>query len=558
MKKLLLCTILSLFYSLAYSQYFNSAAQVLNHLAANISSLDPIEGQYDVKQNWRTTYYHDVNSWTYFIVKEPITNILTLYAYDTQGFHKSENCKIVKNGSGYKMFWHHCYGAIESQNNGMLLRVSILLDTKGSRYFTGNPYLVDKVHLQYNLAKVYPTYEDYIAAKRKKVEVEVEQPQNWTGTGFALNNNYVVTNYHVIQNANNITLTGINGSFSIKHTASIAATDKNNDLAILKLNGNTSIMDIPYSVNTATSDVGEEVFVLGYPLTATMGDEIKLTTGVISSKSGFQGDITQYQISAPIQPGNSGGPLFDSKGNIVGIVSAKHIGAENVGYAIKASFLKNMVDAVAISNLIPSKNSISSMTLPNKVKKLKNYVYLINCSSKSSSTTAIPSSPSTTTSPRKNAGINNTTPKPKAKTNERDRVCESYGFDDRSLSKEPFISSQVISLSPNIKDIPKGLHLYRVALTDQYTIMEMVVDYGFYKSCSITKEKIAIYAGDSQYKLIKAEGIPLSPQKYTFGDKKNLSFRLYFPPIPRNTKFFHMVENSEDGWKIYNITTNIK
>ena len=83
MKKLLLCTILSLFYSLAYSQYFNSAAQVLNHLAANISSLDPIEGQYDVKQNWRTTYYHDVNSWTYFIVKEPITNILTLYAYDT-------------------------------------------------------------------------------------------------------------------------------------------------------------------------------------------------------------------------------------------------------------------------------------------------------------------------------------------------------------------------------------------------------------------------------------------------------------------------------------------
>ena len=69
-------------------------------------------------------------------------------------------------------------------------------------------------------------------------------------------------------------------------------------------------------MNTTTSEVGEEVFVLGYPLTATMGDEIKLTTGVISSKSGFQGDISQYQISAPVQPGNSGGPLFDSKGNI--------------------------------------------------------------------------------------------------------------------------------------------------------------------------------------------------------------------------------------------------
>lgn len=66
-----------------------------------------------------------------------------------------------------------------------------------------------------------------------------------------------------------------------------------------------------------------------------MGDEIKLTTGVISSKTGFQGDVSLYQISAPIQPGNSGGPLFDNKGNLIGIVNAKHKGAENVGYAIK-------------------------------------------------------------------------------------------------------------------------------------------------------------------------------------------------------------------------------
>ena len=77
---------------------------------------------------------------------------------------------------------------------------------------------------------------------------------------------------------------------------------------------------------------------------ATMGDEVKLTNGIISSKSGFQGDVTSYQITAPVQQGNSGGPLFDSKGNIIGIINAKHAGAENASYAIKASYLMNLID----------------------------------------------------------------------------------------------------------------------------------------------------------------------------------------------------------------------
>ena len=66
-----------------------------------------------------------------------------------------------------------------------------------------------------------------------------------------------------------------------------------------------------------------------------MGDEVKLTNGIISSKTGFQGDVTTYQISVPLQAGNSGGPLFDSKGNVIGIVNAKHLGTENVSYVVK-------------------------------------------------------------------------------------------------------------------------------------------------------------------------------------------------------------------------------
>ena len=204
----------------------------------------------------------------------------------------------------------------------------------------------------------------------------------WTGSGFALLNNYMVTNYHVIENAKKITVQGVNGDFNKKYEATVIASDKYNDLAILQIKGSTvSNTNIPYSIKTSTSEVGEDIFVLGYPLTSTMGDEIKLTTGVISSKTGFQGDVSLYQISAPIQPGNSGGPLFDSNGNVIGIVSAKHRGAENVGYAIKASYLRSLMESAMSTNILPQNNKISTQNLTGKVKSVKNYVYYVTCSS---------------------------------------------------------------------------------------------------------------------------------------------------------------------------------
>jgi len=108
-----------------------------------------------------------------------------------------------------------------------------------------------------------------------------------------------------------------------------------------------------------------------------MGDEIKLTDGIISSKSGFKGDITSYQISAPIQPGNSGGPLFDKKGNLVGVVNAKIMGAENVSYAIKSSYLKNLFDQLPISPKLQNISSVNGKSLAEQVKAIKKFTYII-------------------------------------------------------------------------------------------------------------------------------------------------------------------------------------
>lgn len=222
--------------------------------------------------------------------------------------------------------------------------------------------------------KMYPTASPNIGEQRES--------NIWTGTGFALNKGYIVTNYHVVENAGNIKIQGINGDFVESYNAEIVATDKFNDLALVKISDSkfNEIESIPYKVKTTISDVGEEVFVLGYPMTSTMGDEIKLTTGVVSSRTGFQGDMALYQISAPIQPGNSGGPLFDSNGNIIGVVNAKHKGAENVGYAIKTSYLRNLIESSISADILPVNNQISNLPLTQKVKKVKDFIFIIKCS----------------------------------------------------------------------------------------------------------------------------------------------------------------------------------
>ncbi len=200
-----------------------------------------------------------------------------------------------------------------------------------------------------------------------------------SGTCFALSSNgYLATCYHLIEGASAIQIKGINGNFDKKYTAKVVSYDRNNDLAILKIDDTnfTTLGNVPYSISSKTTDVGENCYVLGYPLRADMGDEIKLTNGLISSKSGFQGDITSYQISAAAQPGNSGGPLFDKNGNLIGIVNAKLTIAESASYAVKSPYLKTLMSAID-DNIPPTTNILSGKSLAEQVKEIKKFIYII-------------------------------------------------------------------------------------------------------------------------------------------------------------------------------------
>ncbi|MBP6872076.1 MAG: trypsin-like peptidase domain-containing protein [Bacteroidales bacterium] len=209
--------------------------------------------------------------------------------------------------------------------------------------------------------------------------------EGWKGNGtgfFISTDGYLATNYHVISEASEIEIEFIRNGQKQNYKAKVVQSDKQNDLAILIVDDNSfrPFISVPYNFQTSISDVGSNVFALGYPMALTvMGTEIKFTDGKISSKTGFQGDIATYQMTTPIQPGNSGGPLFDYDGNLIGINSSKIRSdyADNVSYAIKTNYLKNLIDVLPVTLKLPNDKTIMSKTLTEKIKIMSDYVVLI-------------------------------------------------------------------------------------------------------------------------------------------------------------------------------------
>lgn len=210
-----------------------------------------------------------------------------------------------------------------------------------------------------------------------KIPPETVTELKYYGTAFAMDDKgHIITNYHVVKDAISIKVLITNHSKKFVY-ADIVAKDISIDLAILRIN-DVEFQGVapPYNFYQGQSRVGENVYTLGYPLKNSMGEEVKLTTGVISSKSGYQGDISSYQISVPIQPGNSGGPLINRDGEIIGIVSAVHLHAQNASYAIKSIYLSLLIDSVNKLELNKT-NSLKGLELPDQVDQIKNFIYSI-------------------------------------------------------------------------------------------------------------------------------------------------------------------------------------
>lgn len=372
----------SFVYSQNYSSSFRSINEIRTYLASNVSKLDPIEGEYDMHEIIRTgSPLCPQRSLDYIvvIVRNPNSRLIDWYVYYQGDFHKSRNAKITQVGTSnyYDVTIYSSKGRATLKNS--LLSFKIDFSKEDGRMVIGNRIFEPWVKGEYTMSKQYPSVEMYAEAAKKSTEII--KPEKWSGTGFFISKEgYVVTNQHVIEDAKSIKITCVNGDNRTQYRAKVEVSDKQNDLAILKITDVfRTTSTIPYTLKFSQSSIGEDCWVLGYPLVSTMGYDIKLTNGVISSKSGFEGNISQYQFSAPVQPGNSGGPLFDKKGNVIGIVQAKHGWADNAGYAVKTSYLRNLIDMLSSPISLPQTNQLANKTLPQQVELVSNFVCLILC-----------------------------------------------------------------------------------------------------------------------------------------------------------------------------------
>jgi len=227
------------------------------------------------------------------------------------------------------------------------------------------------------LVKMYP--------KLDTKQIKTTKKNEWAGNGSGViisKSGHIITNHHVIKDAEKIEVEFMLDDELQKFNAEVVQVDKTNDLAVLKIFDMNfdGVSEPPYNFKFRGSDVGTKVYAFGYPMALSiMGKEIKVTDGMISSKSGFDGDITTYQITAPIQGGNSGGPLFDEQANLIGINSSgirKYI-ADNVAYSIKTSYVSNLLDVLPKSIELPSSTKLKSLPLTEQIKEISKYVVLV-------------------------------------------------------------------------------------------------------------------------------------------------------------------------------------
>ncbi len=207
--------------------------------------------------------------------------------------------------------------------------------------------------------------------------VERLNPGKFSGTSFALTSDgYLVTSYHVIQGADSLL---IENRARQRFRAEPVFTDVAHDLAILQITDKDFIGfgRLPYAFKRNQADLGEKVYTLGYPR-----EDLVFNDGSLSARSGFEGDTNFYQVSIPVNPGNSGGPLLDDRGNLIGVVSGRQMDVQSAAFATKSSYLMHLVDSLSTAGAgrpysLPRGNQLSGASRPQQIRKLQDYVFVV-------------------------------------------------------------------------------------------------------------------------------------------------------------------------------------
>lgn len=198
------------------------------------------------------------------------------------------------------------------------------------------------------------------------------------GTSFLVDGKegYLITSAHVVENAKTIFVQNKQGT---DFEADIIYSDRLRDLAVLKINDENfkSIPSLPYGFRKNKTELAEQVFTLGYPK-----DEIVYGEGYLSALTGLQGDTMTSQITISANPGNSGGPILNKHGEIIGMLNARQTTAEGVVFAIKSKHIIAALEELKKDHIIePIKLNVSSsvrgLDRVQQVKKIEDCVYMV-------------------------------------------------------------------------------------------------------------------------------------------------------------------------------------
>jgi serine protease Do len=200
------------------------------------------------------------------------------------------------------------------------------------------------------------------------------------GTGFLIDGKgYLVTSAHVVAKADSVYIQNIKGEY---FKVNILYNDKETDIAVLKIIDDRykPFKMLPYALQKNTADLGEEVFTMGFPRSTT---EVIYNKGYLSAKTGYNGDTTTYQLAISANPGNSGGPIFNHNGEVIGILSGKQTSAEGVIFSSRAKNIftalheikKDSTNEDRIKLLLPS--SIKGMDRVQQIKKIEDCMFIV-------------------------------------------------------------------------------------------------------------------------------------------------------------------------------------